>query len=491
MALIKCSECGKKISDKAFVCPNCGYPVKKNQEEMLNENEESNESKVNLNSSNKQNIKKGKKKYYWIVVGIILGCLTLFSIVFFFMTRDEEPPQIENLPEQIELKVGEDFEAEQLLANVKVIDNKSTNLGYTVQTEEVNINTPGEYYIIVQASDKVGNTSEEKVKVIISDYPVHMAYMDAVNLEKEKLQKDSLGRYSFNGINIADEEMEWLEDGAIYRSIAKQLEGFYLIKSMYNNWGNTIVETVWGFEKPQTWDELKPYADDAILLISRKQSVGEIMTIFQKLSCVDGDFDYVNGEFNFTISDLTEVANELRITEEMLGYILAYLEEYAPITQFNGNSYTCEYKWLGADRKNIDESEFNIYANFSESKNVISLMPDQGASDSYYYFAYAPEVIDETDNYLDLAYLTKRGICVRDSIDAVRFAYGGGDIVPYDKNSDITYEGFLFNNDSNHVILDMCTQYIAYRIGDMGNIAFFFDKDGILLMIGYYNVVVY
>lgn len=28
MALIKCSECGKEISNKAKTCPNCGAPVK-------------------------------------------------------------------------------------------------------------------------------------------------------------------------------------------------------------------------------------------------------------------------------------------------------------------------------------------------------------------------------------------------------------------------------------------------------------------------------
>ncbi|TGY91001.1 zinc ribbon domain-containing protein [Petralouisia muris] len=28
MALIKCSECGKEISDKATICPNCGMPLR-------------------------------------------------------------------------------------------------------------------------------------------------------------------------------------------------------------------------------------------------------------------------------------------------------------------------------------------------------------------------------------------------------------------------------------------------------------------------------
>lgn len=28
MALIKCPECGKEISDKALSCPSCAYPIK-------------------------------------------------------------------------------------------------------------------------------------------------------------------------------------------------------------------------------------------------------------------------------------------------------------------------------------------------------------------------------------------------------------------------------------------------------------------------------
>ena len=27
MALLKCKECGREISDKAINCPNCGCPV--------------------------------------------------------------------------------------------------------------------------------------------------------------------------------------------------------------------------------------------------------------------------------------------------------------------------------------------------------------------------------------------------------------------------------------------------------------------------------
>ena len=33
MALIKCPECGKDVSDKSISCPNCGYPIPKKEDE--------------------------------------------------------------------------------------------------------------------------------------------------------------------------------------------------------------------------------------------------------------------------------------------------------------------------------------------------------------------------------------------------------------------------------------------------------------------------
>ena len=38
MALIKCSECGKEISDKAEICVNCGNPIQKEKKEIKEKN---------------------------------------------------------------------------------------------------------------------------------------------------------------------------------------------------------------------------------------------------------------------------------------------------------------------------------------------------------------------------------------------------------------------------------------------------------------------
>ena len=43
MALIKCPECGKEISDKAVACVNCGYPIR----EFLSDNQEAVSDEVN------------------------------------------------------------------------------------------------------------------------------------------------------------------------------------------------------------------------------------------------------------------------------------------------------------------------------------------------------------------------------------------------------------------------------------------------------------
>ena len=66
MALIKCPECGKQMSDMAGSCPHCGYTKKVNQNS-------SKKSKPN-NSKGKFNI-----KYLIIIVVLLVGGYMLYS----------------------------------------------------------------------------------------------------------------------------------------------------------------------------------------------------------------------------------------------------------------------------------------------------------------------------------------------------------------------------------------------------------------------------
>ena len=54
MAIIKCPECGKEISDKATSCPNCGFPLIKGQPEKEKPKEPSTVEKVLKSSTARQ-----------------------------------------------------------------------------------------------------------------------------------------------------------------------------------------------------------------------------------------------------------------------------------------------------------------------------------------------------------------------------------------------------------------------------------------------------
>lgn len=77
MALIKCSECGKEVSDKANSCPNCGAPIKED------------EIKKEINAG----IKIGKKFAIILIVTLSLIIIGAFIFGYFipahtYITKD-------------------------------------------------------------------------------------------------------------------------------------------------------------------------------------------------------------------------------------------------------------------------------------------------------------------------------------------------------------------------------------------------------------------
>lgn len=81
MALIKCSECGKEISDKATVCPNCGNPV-------------SSVNVANPTAITDKRTAKPKKLLAIIMVGIALICVCAF--LYFQQQKQAERSQYIN-----------------------------------------------------------------------------------------------------------------------------------------------------------------------------------------------------------------------------------------------------------------------------------------------------------------------------------------------------------------------------------------------------------
>lgn len=361
MALIKCPECGKEISDAAESCPNCGYPIKGQQQigdsDGLGKGQETKKLKTVL----------------FIVVGIILVVIVCGGSLLFKKgglidkLTDKEAPKFENVPTELTFNVDDDVKFNDIVKekNIKVTDNVDTDIEIKIDSSQVKLDVPGKYLITLSARDKAKNIGKVEVPVYVNDYETHKEYLAAITLEKSKLDKSSSGSYQYEGITVPDSEVNNIEAGTMYRSISRQLEGFYLFGNMiYKNWNTEIASTVFGIDKPESYDDMKPYVDSVFSYITPDATLPQILSWIQECTTVSGEFDYEKANFSFEITDLTATAKEMHITEKMLGYVLAVIDEYGPEENFKGNSYSCKLQVKGdaaKEEKNILTHEYGNY----------------------------------------------------------------------------------------------------------------------------------
>lgn len=112
------------------------------------------------------------------------------------------------------------------------------------------------------------------------------------------------------------------------------------------NNGSSYAEIMCGIEWTNKTD-FEPYVENASKFIVSNNQIKAIMKEFQLLGSVSGEYDFDYGKFGkYTIDiyDLAACAKEMKISEEMLGYILAMLSEYAPTISFDNNSCHIDYK---------------------------------------------------------------------------------------------------------------------------------------------------
>lgn len=72
MALIKCPECGKEISDSAVSCPGCGHPMKQKAPEVEVQDKNNLSERYRKMSEKQKKEKKKKGISKWIILAIII-----------------------------------------------------------------------------------------------------------------------------------------------------------------------------------------------------------------------------------------------------------------------------------------------------------------------------------------------------------------------------------------------------------------------------------
>lgn len=91
MALIKCPECGKEISDKAQKCIHCGYPLKSEQLDInITSDEDVKKASKPENNSECSEVKEKKRNKKKIIIPIMVVVLLLICISgIFIITKNK------------------------------------------------------------------------------------------------------------------------------------------------------------------------------------------------------------------------------------------------------------------------------------------------------------------------------------------------------------------------------------------------------------------
>lgn len=263
------------------------------------------------------------------------------------VTNDKTPPQfIEYSDAGITITKGDEtFNLDKWVnENFKATDDISgDNIKYSIDDSDIDYDEIGQYRITISASDEAGNT-ESIYRNIYVQHPseTYRAYEEAKNLNEAELDTSDPYRTMYNDVQIVSSELPYLEDGAIYRSLCKKIEGFYMeIGKTFYSKDNPSLEIILGIEPKIIWEEMKPYVDKAAQVVTETNTLQSVMTAFDNLDSVNGTFDFANNTYDFEITDLDKVATDLGISKRMLGYTLAMLDEYGPTVEFGDNSYKC------------------------------------------------------------------------------------------------------------------------------------------------------
>lgn len=217
---------------------------------------------------------------------------------------------------------------------------------------------------VILSNIKLG-TSEENLDeneveetTISLGLSTYETYTEMVNLNVEDdsiavyLNKYYYYRNEDSKIPLLSEDIEWInnslnkdktiEQSALYRKLATLIEGY---KVGFNN-GQDYADFIFA-DVPSSKSEIKREFNRISKFFATENYFQSIIKALKKCQSVEGEYKINSNvrkcKVNFTIISCKKCAEELGISEECLGYMLAALEDYAPKTSFDGDTYRCKY----------------------------------------------------------------------------------------------------------------------------------------------------
>lgn len=368
MALIKCPECGKEVSDKASSCPNCGCPLEKNKTVDA------------INDSKGKKSKKKTTKKLLISIGIVIVLIFIGTVIYYIATINERTyksakvlfnanqyeeayaafSEIEDYKDSMEmakeclyLKAQNLFENEdykEALECFKQLDTYKNSADMLSQCE-YNMTVDGQFIkALSKGLMKRWDISGQDGVEDMSDTEYSNYLRECVNSELPILQK--FKEQTFEDSSLQEKAIKYIEN------LEKSLSAIDYYSMNYDKYSSI-------------WDEV--YA-------TRTKLLRDFFNDYNLI--VDEAYEDIKNEFltNATVVEENE-ALEASIVDMMNQFTIdKVIEDYggvtATVTMVNTTDKTFEY--FGCDMEFLDENDTIIYTSYTGE--VQNFQPGQKAS---------------------------------------------------------------------------------------------------------------
>lgn len=191
MALIKCPECNKEISDKAKVCPNCGVEIKKEKIQICDEcGTKNNNSKIctkcgaPLRKMKKLNIRTKTMLSVLLVILIIITMLLGFNL---------HKKKVENDYKDLLIKTVSKIDKQGIMADYICYEIADVWHDSIWNDDDVDFNDAIDDYLSENSTsiNKLTTTKNE-----IAEYMKNLRNVPSNNKEYEEVYKEVLELYS-------------------------------------------------------------------------------------------------------------------------------------------------------------------------------------------------------------------------------------------------------------------------------------------------------
>lgn len=202
MALIKCKECGKEISDKATACPHCGCPVQTTDEAKVEIQEEST-VKGKDHSQGAAQVKKKKKGHgclMTIIVFVLICVAVNVAVTNDAKDRKENPQKYDDsiAAKYIDVSSEESSKIDAVLNDCGITDVVSFEHDELLDNAHVDGETG--YRIATKNADNIilyllADKSVSQIRY--GDYDLYVNGSKVATLEDYTVSMDDVNKYQY------------------------------------------------------------------------------------------------------------------------------------------------------------------------------------------------------------------------------------------------------------------------------------------------------